>query len=115
MTTPARCTQPGCDGTIDAGYCDVCGVAAAPVAASVAAPASAARVGVCFGADRGAQRAGDGGHRGVLGKQALAFRRHQGVPAIALVPWQPWRGPDRGPASSRAGPGDGGARQPAGP
>jgi serine/threonine-protein kinase PknG len=31
MTTPAlKCTQPGCDGTIDGGYCDVCGVAAKP-------------------------------------------------------------------------------------
>jgi serine/threonine-protein kinase PknG len=38
MTTPAiRCTQPGCSGTIDGGYCDVCGVAAAS-AAPVSAP-----------------------------------------------------------------------------
>ena len=41
-----KCTQPGCSGTITDGYCDVCGMAAAPAAggaasASVAVPASA--------------------------------------------------------------------------
>jgi serine/threonine-protein kinase PknG len=35
--TAAACTQPGCGGTIQDGYCDVCGLAPAPVAA---APAS---------------------------------------------------------------------------
>src|SRR6185437_7473790 len=34
---PIKCTQPGCTGTIDGGYCDVCGVAAAPAAAAPAA------------------------------------------------------------------------------
>ena len=38
MTSPPiKCTQPGCTGTIDGGYCDVCGVAAAPAAAAPAA------------------------------------------------------------------------------
>ncbi len=39
----ATCTQPGCTGTITDGYCDVCGMAAAPGASSaaVAAPAAA--------------------------------------------------------------------------
>jgi serine/threonine-protein kinase PknG len=35
--TAATCAQPGCGGTIQDGYCDVCGLAPAPVAA---APAS---------------------------------------------------------------------------
>jgi serine/threonine-protein kinase PknG len=35
--TAATCTQPGCGGTIQDGYCDVCGLAPAPLAA---APAS---------------------------------------------------------------------------
>jgi serine/threonine-protein kinase PknG len=35
MTTPGvRCTQPGCTGTIEDGYCNVCGVAAAPAASA---------------------------------------------------------------------------------
>ncbi|SDC68822.1 serine/threonine-protein kinase [Nocardioides lianchengensis] len=37
-----QCTQPGCTGTIQDGYCDVCGMAAAPGGASTATPAPAA-------------------------------------------------------------------------
>jgi serine/threonine-protein kinase PknG len=40
-----KCTQPGCSGTISDGYCDVCGMAAAPAAgtpAPAAAPVAAA-------------------------------------------------------------------------
>jgi serine/threonine-protein kinase PknG len=37
-----KCTQPGCGGVIEGGYCDVCGVAAAPAAMPAAAPAPAA-------------------------------------------------------------------------
>jgi serine/threonine-protein kinase PknG len=36
-----RCTQPGCSGTIADGYCDVCGMAAAPGGAAPSAPAAA--------------------------------------------------------------------------
>jgi serine/threonine-protein kinase PknG len=35
-----KCTQPGCTGVIDGGYCDVCGMAAAPAAVSAAVPAA---------------------------------------------------------------------------
>ena len=42
MTTAAvTCTQPGCTGTIEDGYCNVCGMAAAPASAPAAAPAAA--------------------------------------------------------------------------
>ena len=43
-TTTTQCTQPGCGGTIEDGYCTVCGMAAAPASAAPAsaAPASAA-------------------------------------------------------------------------
>jgi serine/threonine-protein kinase PknG len=34
MTGPAMCTQPGCGGTIDAGYCNICGMAASAPSAS---------------------------------------------------------------------------------
>ncbi|WP_395694335.1 tetratricopeptide repeat protein [Nocardioides sp.] len=41
-----KCTQPGCSGTITDGYCDVCGMAAAPAAsASASAPAAPAAAG----------------------------------------------------------------------
>jgi serine/threonine-protein kinase PknG len=39
MTTAmVKCTQPGCDGTIQDGYCTTCGLAAAPGAAPAAGP-----------------------------------------------------------------------------
>ena len=37
-----NCEQPGCGGTIADGYCDLCGMAPAPVAASAPAPAPSA-------------------------------------------------------------------------
>ena len=40
--TAGTCTQPGCEGTIDGGYCAVCGMAAAPVPVPVAVVARAA-------------------------------------------------------------------------
>jgi serine/threonine-protein kinase PknG len=36
--TAVACTQPGCGGTIQDGYCDVCGLAPAPPPAAAAAP-----------------------------------------------------------------------------
>ena len=33
--TAVACTQPGCGGTIQDGYCDVCGLAPAPPAVPV--------------------------------------------------------------------------------
>jgi len=41
-TTTTQCTQPGCGGTIEDGYCTVCGMAAAPAAAPAATAAPAA-------------------------------------------------------------------------
>ncbi|TDP92937.1 serine/threonine-protein kinase [Labedaea rhizosphaerae] len=41
MSQGDRCTRPGCDGTIDCGYCDTCGLAEV----AQAAPASAAPAG----------------------------------------------------------------------
>ena len=46
MTSPPiRCAQPGCTGTIDGGYCDVCGVAAAPATAPSAAQSTSGSTG----------------------------------------------------------------------
>lgn len=36
--TAQQCTQPGCDGTIEDGYCDVCGMAPAPAASGASGP-----------------------------------------------------------------------------
>ncbi|MEV5751170.1 tetratricopeptide repeat protein [Actinoallomurus sp. NPDC052308] len=37
-----RCTQPGCTGTVQDGYCDVCGMAATPAPAAAVPPPAAA-------------------------------------------------------------------------
>jgi serine/threonine-protein kinase PknG len=39
--TGDRCAQPGCDGTIEDGFCDVCGLAPAPTVVAAAGSASA--------------------------------------------------------------------------
>ena len=44
------CTQPGCSGTITDGYCDVCGMAAAPAAGTTDAPTSKRTVPAADGA-----------------------------------------------------------------
>ncbi len=41
--TAVACTQPGCGGTIQDGYCDVCGLAPAPAPAAAAPPAGGRR------------------------------------------------------------------------
>jgi serine/threonine-protein kinase PknG len=69
MTVAAtQCTQPGCGGTIDGGYCSVCGMAAAPASAPVsaipAAPASCTQPG-CGGTI-------DGGYCTVCGMAAAS-------------------------------------------
>src|SRR6516162_8871764 len=43
--TAAACTQPGCGGTIEDGFCNVCGLAPAPVPAGLAAGTGAAGTG----------------------------------------------------------------------
>ncbi|HEX7994827.1 MAG TPA: serine/threonine protein kinase, partial [Streptosporangiaceae bacterium] len=44
-TTTATCTQPGCGGTIDDGYCIVCGLAASSALAPVTGQAQSLSVG----------------------------------------------------------------------
>ena len=69
MTVAAtQCTQPGCGGTIDGGYCSACGMAAAPASAPAsaipAAPASCTQPG-CGGTI-------DGGYCTVCGMAAAS-------------------------------------------
>ncbi|HSS88242.1 MAG TPA: serine/threonine protein kinase, partial [Streptosporangiaceae bacterium] len=58
-TTTTQCTQPGCGGTIEDGYCTVCGMAAAPAPVPVTAADH----------ERGSfpAPAGTGGSTGMLG------------------------------------------------
>jgi len=76
---PAACTQPGCTGTIDGGYCNVCGMAAAP------APVPATT------ADRGsgpatAGTSGSAGTRGTHGSTGRSARGNLGAGLVEIPP-----------------------------
>jgi serine/threonine-protein kinase PknG len=76
---PAACTQPGCTGTIDGGYCDVCGMAAAP------APVPATT------ADRGSAPAtvgtsGSAGTHGTHGSTGRSARGNLGAGLVEIPP-----------------------------
>ncbi len=49
MTNEGVCRQPGCNGTIEDGYCDVCGHAAVKGAAAASVAAASARTGTAAG------------------------------------------------------------------
>ena len=47
MTTAmVRCAQPGCDGMIEDGYCNTCGLAAPAASSGPSGPSGSARLGV---------------------------------------------------------------------
>ena len=51
MTTAmVRCTQPGCDGTIQDGYCDTCGLAAPAASSGPSVPSGSAGSGAAVSA-----------------------------------------------------------------
>jgi len=57
----SACAQPGCNGTIEDGYCDICGMAAAPGATATAATSAAANTGSArTGTGTGSARTGSG-------------------------------------------------------
>jgi serine/threonine-protein kinase PknG len=104
--TAAACTQPGCGGTIEDGYCNVCGLAAAPVPAGLAAStasAGAASVSVpgmggsvasgTWGP--GSVSAGTGSRRGSRGTRAGSGRSSRGRlgAGLVVVPPVPYRDP----------------------
>ena len=147
--TAVACTQtPGCGGTIEDGYCNVCGLAPAspvrptgrpvalrqpPATRASATRARAPSPGRPAGTQAGrAQAAGGVGQRGFRqrrlgerghGQRRVRFRRnrqpgrHPRLPVVErpVVTRQARRRPCRGAAGSRARPGGGRARRPAGP
>jgi serine/threonine-protein kinase PknG len=70
--TAGTCTQPGCEGTIDGGYCAVCGMAAAPVPVPVAVVARAAAGAPATCTQPGCGGTIDGGYCTVCGMAAAA-------------------------------------------
>src|SRR6266568_964400 len=89
-TTAATCTQPGCGGTIDSGYCTVCGMAAAPAAVPVAAASQ--------GRGSFPSSPGTGSHAGTRGTRASTSRSSRGNLGAGLVEIPPV--PAHDPASA---------------
>ncbi len=88
MTTTATCTQPGCGGTIEDGYCTICGMAAAP-----ARPAAASQA---LGSQ--ATSAGTAGSAGTRGTRSTSTRSSRGNLGAGLVEIPPV--PAHDPASA---------------
>ncbi|MFC5816567.1 serine/threonine-protein kinase [Nonomuraea harbinensis] len=96
------CAQPGCTGTIDEGYCDLCGHAAVspPVAAQASGPAEGS-VGVWTGHPAVSQPAGvtrpvrgtGPSSRGVSGPMSSGRSRAGVLAEIADLPSVPYRDP----------------------
>jgi serine/threonine-protein kinase PknG len=78
-TTDLRCGQPGCAGTIDGGYCNVCGLAAAQPAAGSGPASSSASTGTS-GHPSGTRRTRPSAGRSVRGSLGA------GLVAIPPVP-----------------------------
>jgi serine/threonine-protein kinase PknG len=105
--TAATCAQPGCGGTIEDGYCTVCGIAPAPVTVSSAASASSAASGrsgasgsqgsVPWSAGSGTAT-GSGSRRGTRGSRAGSGRSSRGALGAGLVEVPPV--PARDPATA---------------
>jgi serine/threonine-protein kinase PknG len=97
MTAPAmRCTQPGCNGTIDGGYCDVCGVAAQAAAQAAAQspsrPAASVQAttsgsgGTSSGTSTGTGRSRSGGSRTTRPSRSTRGSLGAGLIEIPPVP-----------------------------
>jgi len=95
-TTLAKCTQHGCDGLIEGGYCDVCGLAPAPEI-----PARIRGASDSVPAMSGSRSAGSvptGGRAGSRGSRSAGSRSARGSLGAGLVEIPPVPVPD--PASA---------------
>jgi serine/threonine-protein kinase PknG len=90
--TSATCAQPGCGGTIEDGYCTVCGIAPTPVsapspprAASVMSGSSGASGGQGSASWSAGTGTGSGSRRGTRGSRAGSGRSSRGALGAGLV------------------------------
>ena len=100
MTTPpARCTRPGCTGTIDGGYCNVCGLAAqsAPIPSSGGSgrTGSGGSGSGTRGSGSGSSRTGTGRTRSGSTRSGRSSRPSRGSLGAGLIeiPPVPYRDP----------------------
>ena len=93
--TAAACTQPGCGGMIEDGYCNVCGIAPAPASApsapSAMSPSSSSSGGqgsASWSAGTGTgtgSGTGSGSRRGTRGSRSGSGRSSRGALGAGLV------------------------------
>ncbi len=89
--TAAACAQPGCGGTIEDGYCTVCGLAPTPASAPSAASVVSAPSGASGGHGSASWSAGtgsgpgSGSRRGTRGSRAGSGRSARGALGAGLV------------------------------
>ena len=95
--TAAACAQPGCGGTIEDGYCTVCGIAPAPTPtpASASAPSAASGASLSRGASGSQGSAawstgtgtgtGSGSRHGTRGSRGGSGRSSRGALGAGLV------------------------------
>jgi serine/threonine-protein kinase PknG len=97
MTTIATtCARPGCGGTIEGGYCDVCGLAAVPAQQAPAPPGPAGATGSTSGAGSGSYSGSMGSGSGRTGSRtgsrsgrrgsSRASRGHLGAGLVEIPP-----------------------------
>ena len=100
--TAAACAQPGCGGTIEDGYCTICGIAPAPTPTPASAPSAASVMSASSGASSGqgsaSWSAGTASRRGTRGSRAGSGRSSRGALGAGLVEVPPV--PARDPATA---------------
>jgi serine/threonine-protein kinase PknG len=86
-TATVRCTQPGCDGTIQDGYCDTCGLAA-PASSSGASGPSGSAGSALSGSSSGSSRSTRSRARGRGTSRSPRGRLGAGLVDIPPVPYR---------------------------
>jgi serine/threonine-protein kinase PknG len=86
-TATVRCTQPGCDGTIQDGYCDTCGLAA-PASSSGASGPSGSAGSALSGSSSGSSRSTRSRARGRGTSRSARGRLGAGLVDIPPVPYR---------------------------
>ncbi len=93
--TASGCTRPGCTGTIEDGYCNVCGMAAEPAAVPRQASAAISGPGTISGGNAMSGGSAPSGSRRTRSGTSRSARGHLGAGLIEITPV-----PARDPASA---------------
>jgi serine/threonine-protein kinase PknG len=96
-TATAQCAQPGCNGTIQDGYCDTCGLAAPAVSSGPSGPSGPSSSGPSVSAASGSAASGSSGSRGTQsrarGRGSSRSARGRLGAGLVDIPPVPYRDP----------------------